>query len=144
VLRWRSLSPAPPIADSGLIDNLEYNQANQPGGADMAGTRVAVVAFDRIRPLHLSVPCAVFGEPPGPGAPLFDLRVCAAEPGELRTQAGFSISTQYGLSALDWADVVVVPSWRDPQETPPRPLLDALRRANARGALVVGLCLGAY
>jgi len=110
----------------------------------MAAARVAIVAFGQIRPFHLSVPCAVFGEPAGTEAPLFDVRVCAAEPGELRSQAGFSIGTRYGLRELARADIVVVPSWRDPQETPPAPLLAALRRAHRRGALIVGLCLGAY
>lgn len=110
----------------------------------MALTRVAVVAFDQIRPFHLSVPCAVFAETPDTQAPLFDLRVCAAEPGELRTHAGFSIATKHTLRALSWADIIVVPSWRDPRETPPESLLVALRRAHERGALVIGLCLGAF
>lgn len=110
----------------------------------MTVQRVAIVAFDQIRPFHLSVPCAVFGEPAGAEAPLFDVRVCAAEPGELRSQAGFSIGTRYGLRELARADIVVVPSWRNPQETPPAPLIAALRRAHRRGALIVGLCLGAW
>jgi transcriptional regulator GlxA family with amidase domain len=110
----------------------------------MTRIRVAVVAFDQVRPFHLSVPCAVFGESPDTEPPLFDLRVCAAEAGELRTHAGFGITTRYRLQTLDWADIVVMPSWRNPLETPPAPLLAALRRANARGALVVGLCLGAF
>lgn len=110
----------------------------------MTRTRVAVVAFDGIRPFHLSVPCAVFGEASDAGPSPFELRVCAAEPGELRSQAGFGIVARHGLRALAWADIVVVPSWRDPRETPPAPLLTALRRAHARGALVVGLCVGAY
>ena len=52
----------------------------------MTATRVAIVAFDQIRPFHLAVPCAVFGEPSG-AEPLFDVRVCAAEPGELGIEA---------------------------------------------------------
>ncbi|HXD37199.1 MAG TPA: helix-turn-helix domain-containing protein [Rhodanobacter sp.] len=110
----------------------------------MAKTRVAVVAFDGIRPFHLSVPCAVFGETADAEAPPFELRVCAAEPGELRSHADFGITARHGLRALAWADIVVVPSWRNPHETPPTPLLAALKRAHARGALVVGLCVGAY
>jgi transcriptional regulator GlxA family with amidase domain len=110
----------------------------------MRMTRVAVVAFDGIRPFHLSVPCAVFGETADAEPSPFELRVCAAEPGELRTQAGFGIAARHGLRTLAWADIVVVPSWRDPRETPPAALLAALRRAHARGALVVGLCVGAY
>jgi len=110
----------------------------------MGSTRVAVVAFDRIRPFHLSVPCAVFGETAGGEAPLFEVRVCAAEPGELHAHTGFGIAARHGLRTLAWADIVVVPSWRDPREAPPAPLLAALRRAHERGALVVGLCLGAF
>ncbi|TFE47307.1 helix-turn-helix domain-containing protein [Paraburkholderia dipogonis] len=106
---------------------------------------VAVVAFDRISPFHLSVPCVVFGEDrSGGGVPEFDFRVCAAETGALTTTAGFSIAVTHGLEALADADTIIVPSWRDPAETPPAALLDALRAAHARGAQLVGLCLGAF
>jgi transcriptional regulator GlxA family with amidase domain len=106
---------------------------------------VAVVAFDRISPFHLSVPCVVFGEDrSGGGVPGFDFRVCAAETGALTTTAGFSIAVTHGLEALADADTIIVPSWRDPAETPPAALLDALRAAHARGAQLVGLCLGAF
>src|SRR3569623_102239 len=105
--------------------------------------RVAIVALDRSSPFHLAVPCAVFGEAAG-GEPLFDVRVCAGEPGELRTSAGFTIGTRHGLRGLDGADVVVGPTWRDPHVSAPAPLLAALQRAHRRGALLVGLCVGAY
>lgn len=104
---------------------------------------VAVVAFDRISPFHLCVPCVVFGES-HPGAPAFDLRVCAAEPGSLRTTAGFAITEVHGLDALAQAQLIIVPSWRDPAERPPEALLQALVAAHRRGAQVTGLCLGAY
>jgi transcriptional regulator GlxA family with amidase domain len=42
------------------------------------------------------------------------------------------------------ADVVIVPSWRDVNERPPETFLRALRAAHARGALIVGLCLGSH
>ncbi len=108
----------------------------------MAKIKVAIAAFNGIRPFHLSVPCAVFGEAAG-AEPLFDVRVCAVEPGELRSQIGFTIGTRYGLRELERARIVVVPSWRDASESAPPPLLAALRRAHQRGALIVGLCLGA-
>lgn len=110
----------------------------------MQAIKVAIAAFDQIRPFHLSVPCAVFGEAADDADPLFRVRVCAAEPGELRTQIGFSIATPYGLRELAQADVVIVPSWRNAAEPAPRPLLDALHRAHKRGATLVGLCLGAF
>ncbi|HEV7775674.1 MAG TPA: helix-turn-helix domain-containing protein [Luteibacter sp.] len=105
--------------------------------------RVAIVAFDGIRPFHLSVPCAVFGEGNDDHGQLFDIRVCAMEPGDIRTHAGFSIGTRYGLAELSRADIVVMPSWRHADEAAPPALLAALRRAHRRGATIVGLCLGA-
>ncbi|WP_231584865.1 helix-turn-helix domain-containing protein [Burkholderia sp. 9120] len=91
------------------------------------------------------MPCVVFGEErSGGGLPDFDFRVCAAEAGPLTTTAGFSIAVTHGLEALADADTIIVPSWRDPDETPPAELLAALRAAHARGAQLVGLCLGAF
>ena len=75
---------------------------------------------------------------------MFDLRVCAGETGPLRTTAGFEVQTRHGLAALRWADWVIVPSWRDPAERPAAAVLKALVAAHRRGALVVGLCLGAF
>ncbi|WP_084687907.1 helix-turn-helix domain-containing protein [Paraburkholderia oxyphila] len=117
----------------------------QVAQAAPAARRIAVVAFDRVIPFHLSVPCIVFGEPrPEGGVPPFELIVCAAEPGPLATTAGFTIGASHGLDALEDADVVVVPSWRDAEEAPPGALCDALRAAHARGAVLVGLCFGAF
>ncbi len=114
-------------------------------GAEAARHIVAVVAFDHISPFHLSVPCVVFGEDRREGGlPAFDFRVCAAETGALNTTAGFSIAVTHGLDALNDAQTIIVPSWRSPDETPPEALLDALRAAHARGAQLVGLCLGAF
>ncbi|WP_374600411.1 helix-turn-helix domain-containing protein [Niveibacterium sp.] len=104
---------------------------------------VAVVAFDQISPFHLSVPCVVFGDT-HPGVPRFDLQVCAAETGPLRTTAGFRVQVDHGLEALARAQIVIVPSWRDPAECAPQALCEALRAAHAQGAQLVGLCLGAF
>ena len=109
----------------------------------MSSSSIAVVAFDRISPFHLSVPCVVFGEA-HPGMPLFDFKVCAAETGPINTTAGFTLGIKYGLSELDTADTIIIPSWRDPSERPPELLLSALATAQQRGAQLVGLCLGAY
>lgn len=104
---------------------------------------VAVVAFDRISAFHLSVPCMVFGDALREDSP-FQVVVCAGGPGPLRTRTGFGLTGLAPLSTLRKADVVIVPSWRDVEEPAPPRLLQALREAHARGAQVVGLCLGAH
>ncbi|MCQ4278889.1 helix-turn-helix domain-containing protein [Pseudomonas stutzeri] len=105
--------------------------------------RIAVIAFDQISPFHLSVPCLVFSEE-GSREQGYCVEVCAAEPGLLRTTAGFALQVDYGLEALEQAQTVIMPSWRHADEPPPAALLDALVAAHARGATLVGLCLGAY
>ncbi|MGA0612351.1 GlxA family transcriptional regulator [Caldimonas sp. KR1-144] len=107
--------------------------------------RIAVVAFDGISPFHLSVPCLVFGEDrSAAGVPRFELKVCASEPGTLRTSAGFTIDAPHGLQAIGRAGIVIVPSWHDDGRAPPEALSRALRAAQRRGAVIVGLCLGAF
>jgi transcriptional regulator GlxA family with amidase domain len=113
----------------------------------MQTKEIAVLAFNDISPFHLSVPCLVFEDRAWAGLPSYRLRICAAEPtvgGMLRTNAGFAIQTELTLADAAHADVVIVPSWRDPKEVPPEPMLEAVRSAHARGATVVGLCLGAF
>jgi transcriptional regulator GlxA family with amidase domain len=107
--------------------------------------RIAVIAFDGISPFHLSVPCMVFGEEKDTrGQPRYALQVCAESAGPLRTNAGFVIDVQSDLSVLRSADLVIVPSWSDTLTLASTELLAALRKAHARGAKVVGLCLGAF
>lgn len=104
---------------------------------------IVVVAFDQVSPFHLAVPSLIFGEG-HPGPPRFDFKVCAGEPGTINTSVGFSLGIKHGLSTLKTADAIIVPSWRNPDEKPPKPLLKALAIAHQRGAQIVGLCLGAY
>lgn len=106
---------------------------------------IAVVAFDGISPFHLSVPCLVFGaDRTKLGLPRFDFRVCAAEQGPIHTDAGLSISVPYDLTALDAADIIIVPSWKDLDAPLAEPIKQALLGAHKRGALIVGLCLGTF
>lgn len=105
---------------------------------------VAVVAFDHFSPFHCSVPCLIFGDIL-PGQPLFELRLCAGDgKASSHSSQGFSIQAPHGLEALAEADIIIIPFWCDPAERPAQPLLDALVAAHARGAEVVGLCLGTY
>ncbi|MCK2088591.1 helix-turn-helix domain-containing protein [Thauera aromatica] len=104
---------------------------------------VAVVAYPGFSPFHLSVPCIIFGDVL-PGQALFRLEICAAEPGPIRSVHGLSLSPAAGVEGLAAADIVIVPGWDDPALAPPPELAEALRAAHARGAQVVGLCLGTY
>jgi transcriptional regulator GlxA family with amidase domain len=106
---------------------------------------VAVLVFDRSPLFEMSVPLSVF-TPDASAAEehRFELQSVAAEPGALRTTGGLEIRAPYELDALETAGIVVVPAWRNPHERPGEPVLAALRAAHDDGAVIVGLCLGAF
>jgi transcriptional regulator GlxA family with amidase domain len=111
----------------------------------LRGRRVAVLALDQVSPFELSVACEVFGPNRAKdGIPPWDFAVCRVGRGPVGTKYGFSLNTPYGVDRVDSADLVIVPNWYALSQPPPAAALDALRRAAARGAWVVGLCTGAY
>lgn len=106
---------------------------------------VAVIAYEEVIPFHLSIPCLVFGDALLKlSAPRYRLLVCGEKTGLIPTISGFQIEVPYDLSALDNADTVIVPAWRNPDDRPSEALLDALHDSHARGARMVGLCLGTF
>jgi Transcriptional regulator containing an amidase domain and an AraC-type DNA-binding HTH domain len=107
---------------------------------------VAIAVTDAVPVFEFAVPCEVFGiDRRDLVDPWYELRLCAAEPGPLRTTGGLRIETPYGLEDLLAADTVLVPACRRAiQREPPPELLDVLRRAHARGARMVSICSGAY
>ncbi len=111
----------------------------------MQPIRVAVLAFEGVSLFHLSVPGMVFGIKPAPsGLPPYEVRYCTPTPGRIRSDQGIEIEVPDGLEVMAKADIVVVPAWNHPEHVAPIALTDALQQANASGAQVVGLCLGAF
>lgn len=107
--------------------------------------RVAVLAFEGVSLFHLSVPGIVFSVQPAPsGLPPYEVVYCAPTPGRVRCDQGLEVEVPGGLDTMAGADIVVVPAWNHPEMAAPRALTAALRLAHARGAQVVGLCLGAF
>ena len=104
---------------------------------------VALLLYENVGPFHLAGPLLVFGYS-GFGTAYADIRMCAIHPGIVPTLSGFDIEATGGLDALARADVVVVPGWHSVDAPVPEPLRQALRRAHAHGAHVVGLCLGVF
>ncbi|GAA0257691.1 helix-turn-helix domain-containing protein [Actinomadura nitritigenes] len=70
--------------------------------------------------------------------------VCTEHPGPLATLAGYDMVVTDGLDALDRAETVIVPGWLPTAEPPSPAVVEALRRAHARGARVVSICSGAF
>jgi transcriptional regulator GlxA family with amidase domain len=102
--------------------------------------RVAVIAVEGGPLFELAVPCAVFGSP---AASAYTLQVCG-ERSSVASSAALRLAAPHGLEAAHGADTIVVPTWARPGEEPSPELLQLLREEHARGARIVGLCLGAF
>jgi len=109
---------------------------------------VAAVVLDGFEPFELGVLCEVFGtDRTDEGLPGYEFAVVAGEDGPLRSDAGFSLQTPFGLDRLESADLIAVPAIRDARSVSsdwPEPLLEALRRAVDRNARVLSVCTGAF
>jgi len=111
----------------------------------MRTIRVAVLAYEGVNLFHLSVPGLVFGPEPTPaGMSRYEVVHVAERPGRIRSSQGVVIDVDAGLAALAGADIAIVPAWSDPEVAASPKLVRAIQRAHARGAQVVGLCLGAF
>ena len=107
---------------------------------------VAAPVTDHAPLFELSTIVEIFGASRGAsmGIPWYDLRICAAEDGPVRLGEWATLDTPYGLEALEEADTVLVPPPHDSRRTFPPALLEALRRAHARGARIASICTGAF
>lgn len=115
-------------------------------GATIPGpSRVVVIVDENSNPFELGCATEVFGlRRPEIGRDLYDFRLCAPEPRTLMRDGFFTLTGVAGLEAADSADTVIVPN-RSDVDVPRRPaVLDAIRRAHARGARLVGFCSGAF
>ncbi|MCD2190776.1 GlxA family transcriptional regulator [Actinomycetospora soli] len=108
---------------------------------------VAVLALPPVVGFDLAIPPQVFGTAERDGRPLYDVRVCALEPGPVPTTAGYALHVEHGPEALAAADTVLVPGThhvpaRRDGVLPPE-VLQALDTVPA-GARWMSICTGAF
>ncbi len=106
---------------------------------------VVVIAYDGLAMFEFGVVVEAFALPrPELGVPWYRFQVCSTERGPIRALGGLTVDVRNGLRSLTAADTIVVPGWRNIDETPPAALLGAIRRAYLRGARVVSICSGVF
>ncbi|MFC0252301.1 transcriptional regulator FtrA [Massilia consociata] len=106
---------------------------------------VAILAYDGLCTFEFGCAIELFAlERPELDVPWYSYAVCAAEPGPLRAAGGLKVEAPHGLGAIDAADTIVIPGWRDPAEPPSPDLVDALQRAYRRGARLCAICSGSF
>ncbi|MCV7203813.1 AraC family transcriptional regulator [Mycolicibacterium peregrinum] len=113
---------------------------------------IGVLGCEQVLGFELMIAGQVFGmanlalmEAAG-GEARYDVRICAA--GQAVTTAlewgVVEIQTPFGLDEVMAADVVIVPGKQDFLAPPGQDVIDVLRAANATGARIGSICVGAF
>jgi AraC family transcriptional activator FtrA len=107
--------------------------------------RVVTLVYDGVGMFELGIVVEIFGVPQ-PRLPVdwYRFSLCSLEAGSVNATAGVRIEAKQGLAGLRGAGTIVIPGWRNLDETPPASLLHALRRAHDRGVRLISICSGAF
>ncbi|MEU0728860.1 helix-turn-helix domain-containing protein [Streptomyces sp. NPDC006140] len=116
-------------------------------GSSQRPHRVAVIVDEGTNPFEVGVATELFGLPRpelGLPGPLYEVTLCAPAPDIRMNHGFFTLTGVRGLDAVAEADTLVVPG--RPDNVVPRgpDVLDAIRRAHARGARVMSFCTGTF
>ncbi|MFD3922694.1 GlxA family transcriptional regulator [Streptomyces sp. NPDC058595] len=107
--------------------------------------RVVVIVDENSNPFELGCATEIFGlRRPEIGRELYDFRLCSPEPSTRMRDGFFALTGVAELAAADTADTLIVPNRPDVEVPRRTAVLDAVRRAHARGARLVGFCSGAF
>lgn len=105
---------------------------------------VAALLWDGVAPFEFGVLCEAFGiDRSEDEIPRLEFGICTPVPGPVRTSLGFTVDVPAGLELLEQADLIGVPAVG--HDVPPSDgVVEALRRAHARGARILSVCSGAF
>lgn len=110
--------------------------------------RVACLIYDGLATFEFGIASDVFALRRPGFDPWYDFVAVPVAPGALRANGGLRVVSDVAFSprfeALDEAGLIVVPGWPYATRHEPPALLDALRRADARGARILTICSGAF
>ncbi|MGY1672095.1 helix-turn-helix domain-containing protein [Geodermatophilus sp. SYSU D00710] len=114
-------------------------------GSDRPLVVSAVVADGLVGSFGVGVAAEVFGyDRRHMGLPRFDFALVSERPGVLRTDTGITITVEHGFERLAASDILLVTAWELVDHEPTTALVEALRAAHDRGALIVSHCTGAF
>jgi AraC family transcriptional regulator, transcriptional activator FtrA len=106
---------------------------------------VVALAYDQLCTFELGCVIEIFGLPrPELNIPWYEFAVIAVERGPIRAAGGLLVQAPYRPKALETADTIIIPGWRDLELAPPPALLKRLRAAHDRGARICTICSGVF
>ncbi|MFZ3569534.1 helix-turn-helix domain-containing protein [Streptomyces sp. BH097] len=118
-----------------------------PQGSSHRPQHVVVLVDEGVNPFEVGVATEVFGLPRpelGDRDPLYELTLCAPRPDIRMNHGFFTMAGAEGLEAVDRADTLIVPGRPDNVVPRTEAVLEAVRRAHARGARIASFCTGTF
>jgi AraC family transcriptional activator FtrA len=112
--------------------------------AGPANRDVAVLVYDGLCTFEFGIAVEMFGLPRPEFDDWYRFGLCAVDDGPMRAAGGMRVLAEGGLDGIARAGTVIVPGWRGVDAPPPAALLDALRKAHARGARLMSFCSGVF
>lgn len=111
----------------------------------LANPLVVAVAYDGLCTFEFGVAAEMFALPrPEMGADWYRFAVAGIDAGEMRAMGGVRIVADGGPDLIGEAGTVIVPGWRGVDCPVPPLLIEALRKANERGARILSICSGVF
>ena len=105
--------------------------------------RVKALVYNGLCTFEFGIATELFALPRPEFPSWYDFQTVALEP-NIRAMGGLHIHADGTLEALQHADTIILPGWRDPAERPPEPLLQALRDAHESGTRLFSICSGVF
>lgn len=106
---------------------------------------VAILAYDGLCAFEFGIAMEIFAlYRPEFDFPWYQHRIVSVDPSPIQVSEGIQIVSQYGPASLCEAQTIIIPGWRNRDETPPQALLDALCEASHRGARFLSICSGVF
>jgi AraC family transcriptional activator FtrA len=106
---------------------------------------VVALVYDGLCAFEFSCAAEVFGlARPEFGPDWYRFETCSVKGRDVRGQYGLRMRASGGLDRLITAGTIVVPGWEGIDAPVPPTLLDALRKAHARGARLLSICSGSF
>lgn len=107
--------------------------------------QVTMLVSDRMPIFEAALPCEVFGiDRSELKSPWYRFSVAGVGDRTVTLTSGFSVTADASDAALKRADTLIIPACANVHESPPEPLVTAVRTAHDNGTRILSICSGAF
>jgi len=106
--------------------------------------KACILVYDGLRTFEYSIAVEIFALPRPEFTPWYDCHIVAVDNKPINGLGNVIIDTKKDLAQLADADLIIIPGWRNVDESVPVELQSALVDAHKRGARIASICSGVF